>query len=124
MAQNKIAGTVFLKFDGEQLQLRGDLTVTPGSIERESIVGQDAVHGFKEMPRAPFIEGNFSDGAAVSLEALLKQEDVTVQAELANGKQYILRNAWLVPSPELDTSEGQMTLRWEGASCDELVSAG
>ena len=122
MATNKIAGTVFLKVDGEQLQLRGDLVVSPGSAERESVVGQDAVHGFKEMPRAPFIEGTFSDGAAVSLEALQRQSDVTVQAELASGKQYVLRNAWLVPAPELDTSEGQMTLRWEGQSCDELAA--
>ena len=52
MAQ-RIAGTAFVKVDGDQYPLRGNLTVSPSAVERAMIAGQNYVHGFSELPRVP-----------------------------------------------------------------------
>lgn len=120
MASKAVAGTAYIKADGKQFPLRGSLTVSAAVIEREGISGQDGVHGYKEMPRVPFISCDISDGEDVSVPELMAMTNVTVTAELANGKTYVLRNAWVADAVEIDTVEGQMTVKWEGESCDEV----
>jgi len=62
----------------------------------------------------------------VSLVPELSMEDVanivnsTVTAELANGKTYVLREAWCRSAFELNTREGQTRIRFEGIACDEI----
>ena len=46
--------------------------------------------------------------------------NATVTAELANGRTYILRNAWSVAPVEINAAEGTFNKRFEGMSCDEL----
>ena len=117
----RIAGVAYVSVDGGQLPLRGDFTVSPSSVEREMIAGQDGVHGYREMPRVPFIEGNISLTPEVSIETLDAMKNVTVTVELAVGKGYVLRNATMRAASEIDTAEGQVNLRWEGESCDEIT---
>jgi hypothetical protein len=59
MAQ-RIAGIAFLTVDGDQMALRGNFTVSPSPVERTMIAGQDGVHGYQELPRVPYIEGDLS----------------------------------------------------------------
>ena len=59
----RIAGIAFLKLDGIQFSLRGALTVSPLDTEKEAITGQDGFHGYKEMPKVAFIEGEISGRA-------------------------------------------------------------
>ena len=117
---SRIAGIAYLAVDGAQYPLRGDFTVSPSSVEREMLAGQDGVHGHREMPRVPFIAGNVSLPPEVSVEALERMRNVTVTAELANGKTYVLREAMTTSAFEIDTAEGQVTVRWEGHRCDEF----
>src|SRR6516162_2257454 len=119
MAQ-RIAGTAFLKVDGGIYPLRGNFTVSPSSLERAGISGQDYVHGFSEMPRVPFIEGDISTIPTLSWTAMEGIVNSTVTAELANGKTYVLREAWTRSAFELNTREGQGRVRFEGVSCDEI----
>lgn len=120
--QFRIAGVAFLRVDGRQYALRGNLTVSIDGQEREGIAGQDGVHGYIERPRVPFIEGDFSDIAGLSLSEFANQRNVTVQADLANGKRYLLRNAWTSTARELNTADGQVTVRWEGMAGEELAA--
>jgi hypothetical protein len=120
--QYRVAGVSYVRVDGNQYALRGNLTVSIGDAEREGIPGQDAVHGFIERKRMPFIEGDFSDIGGLSIEALNRMTNVTVQAELANGKRYVLRNAWTSTALELNTADGQTTVRWEGMRGEELMN--
>ena len=53
MAQNRVAGTAWLKVDSKQYPLRGKWKSKVQADKREGIAGQDAVHGYKEMPRVP-----------------------------------------------------------------------
>jgi hypothetical protein len=122
MPSNRIAGVAYVYVDGQQYPLRGSLTVSPDMIEREGIPGQDGIHGYIERPRVPFIEGDFSDIGNLSLSAIQRMTDVTVTAELANGKQYVLRNAWTSTAREFNAADGQATVRWEGMAAEELMN--
>ena len=118
MAQ-RFAGIAFLMVDGDQLALRGNFTVSPSSVERTMIAGQDRVHGYQELPRVPYIEGDISTIPERSLEALEDQTDVTVVAQLANNKQYTLIGATCKAALENNTRDGQVRVRWEGLWCEE-----
>jgi len=119
MAQ-RFAGIAFVKVDGKQLPLRGNFTVSPSSLERAGIAGQDGVHGFSENPRVPYVEGDISLTQDVSVEELQDITNATVTAELANGKTYVLSEAWTKAAFELNTHDGLARVRFEGVTCNEL----
>jgi hypothetical protein len=119
MAQ-RFAGIAFLTVDGVQLSLRGNFTVSPSSVERTMIAGQDGVHGFQELPRVPYIEGDLSTVPGLLLEDLEAETDVTVVAQLANGMQYTLTGGTCKSGFENNTRDGQVRVRWEGTACHEL----
>lgn len=116
----KVGGTAFCKVDGNQLPLRGSFVVSPSAVERTMLAGQDYVHGYTELPRVPFIEGDFSTLPEISLEDIEAQTNVTVTAELLNGRTYVLKEATVKSALEVNTREGQFRARWEGTSCDEI----
>jgi hypothetical protein len=120
--QHRIAGLAYVRVDGAQYALRGNLTVSIDGEEREGVPGQDGMHGFIERPRVPYIEADLSDLGGLSLERLSRMTNTTVQAELANGKKYLLRNAWTSTPRELNTADGQVTVRWEGMRGEEMMS--
>lgn len=122
MAVKKVAGVCYLKVDGRQYELRGNLKVSPSDIEREGVAGMDGVHGYIERPRVPFVEGDVTDGGGLSVLGLERLSGVTVTVELANGKTYVLRDAWTSGAREIDAAQGQMTVRFEGKSCEELTA--
>lgn len=119
MAQ-RFAGVAFLKIDGDQMPLRGNFTVSPSAFERTMIAGQDRVHGYQELPRVPYIEGDISALPEISLEDLERQVDVTVVAQLANNIQYTLIGATCKAALEENTRDGQIKVRWEGINCEEV----
>lgn len=119
MAQ-RIAGIAFLKVDGDLYPLRGNFTVSPSPTERAGIAGQDYVHGFSELPRVPYIEGDVSLVPELSMEDVSNIVNSVVTAELANGKTYSLKEAWCRSAFELNTREGQTRIRFEGTTCVEI----
>jgi Phage tail tube protein len=119
MAQ-RIGGTAFLTVDGTQMALRGNFTVSPSSVERTMLAGQDGVHGYQELPRVPYIEGDLSTPPGFYLEDLLDETDVTVVAQLANHMQYTLTAATCKGGLENNTRDGQVRVRWEGLTCEEV----
>ncbi|MCJ2053994.1 phage tail tube protein [Methylobacterium sp. J-070] len=116
----RIAGTAYVKAGGKQYDLRGSFTVSPSRIKREGVAGQDGVHGFIETQRVPFIKADLSTTAGLTIAELDAMEDVTVTAELANGKNYVLSGAWTEAAHEIDTAAGKVAVNWGGLSCDEL----
>lgn len=117
-----IGGTAFLTVDGQQYDLRGNWTVSPDMIEREGVAGQDTVHGYIERPRVPWMQGDISDNGELSLDAVRRINNATVTLQLNNGKVYILRNAWSAEARELNTSDAQMQVRFEGMSSQEITA--
>jgi Phage tail tube protein len=119
MAQ-KFAGIAYLMVDNVQYRLRGNFTVSPSPVERTMIAGQDGVHGFQELPRVPFIEGDLSTTSDLNLESLDGMTNVQVIAQLSNQKQYTLIGATCKAALEANTRDGQVRVRWEGLWCEEM----
>lgn len=115
-----VAGTAFLRVNGDQFPLKGNFTVSPSAVERTMIAGQDYVHGYQELPRVPFIEGDITLHPDLAMDDIERMVDVTVQADLINGRSYVLRNAICKAAFELNTREGEVRIRWEGVACVEL----
>jgi len=119
MSQRR-AGILFLKVNGQIFDAKGNFTYNLGVPKREAIVGADQVHGYKEMPQAAFIEGELTDSRALDLVALCKIDDATATLELANGKIVVLRNAWYAGDGNVQTEEGNIVLRLEAKSGEEV----
>lgn len=117
---NRVAGIATITVDGTAYGLRGNFTVSPSIRQREMLAGQDFVHGWREMPRVPFIEGDINLHPQLSIEDLEAIENATVQADLANGRSWVLREATTTAAFELNTQDGTVRVRWEGVSCDEI----
>ncbi|MCL2428450.1 MAG: phage tail tube protein [Alphaproteobacteria bacterium] len=119
---NAIGGTATVRADDVYLALRGDLTINIDEFERTGVGGMDRVHGFTQSPHIPTISGTFSDNGRLSLKALRRICNATVQADLVNGKSYLLRNAWTAAAIDLNADEGSFSLEFQGMSGEELLA--
>ena len=121
MANNRRSGVLYVKVDGRQYDAKGSYTYNLGSPKREGIVGPDGVHGYKELPQIPYIEGEVVDEKDLDLKKFQLLEDSTVTLELANGKQVVLRNAWYAADGTIGTEEANVQIRFEGLSAEEVA---
>jgi len=110
----RVGGILFLKVNGELFQAKGEFTYNINPFKRESVVGQDGVHGFSETPKAMFIEGSITDSDELDLEGFMAIRDATATLELANGKVIQLREAFYAADGDVTTSEGEIQVRFEG----------
>ena len=78
------------------------------------------MHGYTEMPVVPSIKGDISTLDEVLLLALEQITNSTIQADLANGKSYVLTEAWTKADYEIDTAEGKFSGEFEGVTCEEI----
>ncbi|TAL89286.1 MAG: phage tail protein [Candidimonas sp.] len=116
---NRLAGTAYLDVDGKKYLLRGSLNYNPSKSTRETIIGDDGVHGYSEKPFAGMISGKFTDGGGLLVADFNAMTNVTVTVELANGKTVTGRNMWTVDAQEVDSEEASVEVKWEGRSVTE-----
>lgn len=107
----RIGGDVcYIKADGINLTVSGDMTTGGGFDERES-----KVKGYyTEKETIPFISGTIINSKEVSLEQLYAATNATITVDLKNGKTRILRNAYIVGTIEENHTDGTVSLKWEG----------
>lgn len=120
MASQRKGGIIQLQIDGEVFDAKGSFSYNLGRPMRETIVGADVVHGYKENPQPAFIEGEITDRGTLNLDTVVEQTDVTVTLELANGKLIVLRDAWFASEGTGNSDEGNVAVRWEGISAEEV----
>jgi hypothetical protein len=118
----RVFGKIELKIDSQIYAAKGSFSYGLGKDEREAVVGSDGVHGYKLKPTIPFIEGEISDAADLSLDTLAAITDATVTLTLANGKVISLNNSWTVCKDGLtaSTEEGAIAVRFEGLKAEEI----
>lgn len=116
------AGLIQLQTQGVIQDARGNFSYNLGQVKRDTIVGADTVHGYKEVPQAPFIEGSITDRGTLDLSALVTGNQLTITLTLANGKTIVLRNAWFAGEGTASTEEAEIPVRWEGQSANEVTS--
>lgn len=117
---NRRAGTIFFKVDGAQYDAKGAFTYDLGAPKRDPIVGHDKVHGYKELPKVPYIAGEITDRADLDVRKLHELDGVTVTLELANGKTIVLRDAWYAGDGTGSTEDANLQVRFEGLSAEEM----
>lgn len=115
----RLAGVAYLSVDGQSYMLSGDLAYSPSKVTRETLTGQDGVHGYSEKPHAGYISGTFRDAGSLTVADFNAMTNVTVTAELANGKTIIGRGMWTVDAQEVKTAEATFDVKWEGMSVEE-----
>jgi hypothetical protein len=119
MSQRR-GGIIAVQINGEIQDAKGNWTYNLGRPKRDTILGADTVHGFKEVPQPAFIEGEITDRSTLNLDALTTIEDATITLELANGKVIVLRSAWFAGEGTGNSEEGNLAVRFEGKSAEEV----
>lgn len=114
-----LAGIVNLSIDGQTYLVAGDAKYQVSSRKRETLTGQDSVHGFSEAPRAGKISMSLRDTGSLSIATLAAIRNSTVVLGLSNGKTITGRNMWTVGDQEVDTKEGTLDVEFEGKSVVE-----
>ncbi|HEM7839799.1 phage tail tube protein [Burkholderia multivorans] len=109
-----LAGTASLSIDGTTYMITGDFKYKPASKKRTSLAGMDRVHGYKEEISPPYISFNLRDWGGLTVADINGMTNVTVVAQLANGKTIIGRNMWTVEEQEVDSTEAKFDVRLEG----------
>lgn len=117
---NRVAGTTFVAVNGKTLSVRGSAKIGMGTELRTAVIGLDGIHGMKGAFQVPFIEVLVTNRNDLDLKAILAMENGTVTAQQPGGKSYALRDAWCASPGEVDLDEGQLTLRFEGMSIEEV----
>jgi hypothetical protein len=118
---NRIGGVLSIRVDGKQYEARGNFQVTPSTVKRTGVAGQDFVHGYIEEPIVPSIKGDFSIGNQLSMVELEAITNATVQVNLANGNTYVLSEAWTTSAFMIDAHDGKVEVTFEGKTCDEIT---
>ena len=116
----RVAGILFFKVDGELFQAKGEFTYRINPVKREMIAGVDTIHGFKEEPQVPFIEGAITDSPDLDLEGFQAIVDATITLELANEKVIVLREAAYAADGDVTSSEAEIQVRFEGIRGEEI----
>ena len=116
----RVGGIIEFKANGELYSAKGSFTYNLGMPKRDPVVGSDGVHGYKEMPQPPKIEGTITDRSDMDLQALLVLNDATITLRLANGKIIVLREAFYAGEGDVTTEEGEIQVLFHGTSAEEV----
>jgi hypothetical protein len=106
----KVAGTCYVKVDGKQVTLKGGIEAPISDKKRETIV----TGFFKEEELPPYIKMTAVHTPNFPRKALVDGTDMTITAELKNGKVYTLSGAYMVDEPSSNGEEGTIELQFDG----------
>lgn len=120
MSQRK-GGIIQVQVNGVLYDAKGDFDVNLGSPKRSAIIGSSGVHGFKEEPQPASAKGKFTDRGNLDLKTLTTLEDATLTIQAANGKTYVLRNAWYSGDGTVNTGEGEINAEFEATDGEEIA---
>jgi hypothetical protein len=110
----RVAGTCYIKVDGDQLEVSGGVEVPTTDKTRETIMGVNRPAGFKETARAPYVKVTAILRDDFPLQKLADGTDMTVTAELPAGQVYTLSGAYQVGEPSAKADDGTVELSFEG----------
>lgn len=114
----RVGGIIEILVDGERFDAKGSFSYNQGTPIKTAVVGADRVHGYKEEPQAPMIEGATTDRLDLDLTKLTRTSNATVTIRFPNGKTFVLREAWYAGDGVGTTEEGEFPLKFEGMTAD------
>lgn len=110
----RVAGICYIKVDGEQLEVSGGVECPITDLKREAVMGLSGVAGLKETCLEPYIKLTAIFMPAFPLETIRTNTEMTITAELANGKVYTLSGAYLKGEPAAKGDDGTVELEFGG----------
>lgn len=110
----RVAGICYIKVDGEQLEVSGGVECPIVDVKRETVMGLAGPAGLKETALEPFIKLSAIFMPNFPLSTLQTNTEMTVTAELANGKVYTLSGAFLKGEPSVKGEDGTVDLEFGG----------
>lgn len=121
MANQRRGGVIQVNVGGVTVDCYGQWSYSLLKFKRESIVGPDGNHGYKELPVAPYIEGEITDSASLDVAALLATANKTVTLRAANGKTVMLAGGTQTGEGTTQTENGNIQVKFEGTDAQELT---
>lgn len=113
----RVAGICYIKVDGAQLEVKGGIEVSIAQTSKEKVVGLTGVAGYKESVQPPFIKVEAIFTKDFPISTITNGSNMTITAELANGKVATLANAWLEGSDiAVNAEEGTINLEFTGTT--------
>lgn len=119
-SKNRRAGIIELQQNGNVMDAVGSFTCNYGRNKKEGLVGPTGVQGYKENPQIAYIEGEIRDAQSLDIDDILNFDEGTITLTYANGKSFMLEEAWYAADGDLDSDEGKIQVKFEGMSADEV----
>jgi len=120
LTQSRIAGTLEVTINGSIVRWVGNLECSLGTDLKTAMQSTSGTDGFKGEPQVPYIKGTIRHMPNLDTRALLELEDATVTVRFANGKGFVLRNAWQSAVGVITTEEALVEIEFQGKSADEF----
>jgi hypothetical protein len=120
---NRIAGAVEFAYNGNVVKVIGNMQTNLGRPIREVLVGPDSVHGYKEMPQAPFIEGEARVVSGFKVKDFVDATNVTATLQLANGSLYQITDGWFEGEGTFGSEDANLPFKFCGLNAEELVAS-
>ena len=110
----KVAGTCYIKVDGDQLVVTGGVEVPFSDVKRETIVKGY----FKEEDITPYTKVDAIKTPGMDRSKITKGTNIVVTTEFKDGASYVLSGAYLVDDAPFSGDDGKLSLKFEGISGD------
>lgn len=115
MAQ-RVAGICYIKVDGAQLTVEGGVEAPMNTVNREAVMGLAGQAGYKETSLEQYLKVSAIFTPDFPLQTIAQGTNMTITAELANGKVYTLSGAYLRGERPVKGDEGKTDLEFSGTS--------
>ena len=111
---NRVAGICYVKVDGDQFDVEGGVECPLSDLKRETVMALAGPAGFKETALEPYVKLTAIFGPSFPIDKVKSSTDMTVTAEMANGKVYTLSGAFLRGETPVKGDEGKVELDFGG----------
>ncbi|CAG4906088.1 phage tail tube protein [Paraburkholderia saeva] len=106
----KVAGTCYVKVAGVQLEITGGVECPLTDKERETIKP-----GFySEKDKTPYVKVDALFTDDFPIDTIMSGTNMTVTAELNNGRTYVLSGAYIAGDAATTGDDGKASLNFEG----------
>ena len=110
----RISGTFYLKINNKLLHASGEFSFSQGIPKREAVLSSNSHVGYREEQTTAFVEGDLID-KDINHTELFNTVDATITLELANGKTFVLSNAYCCGDTKASTDGKIAGIRFEGS---------
>lgn len=105
-----VAGTVYVKADGEQFSVTGGVECPLSDVKRESL----KPGRYKEEDLVPYVKVDTLFEKGFPIAKLRSADNMTVTVEFKNGRVYVLSEAYVVGEPAVTADDGKAALEFNG----------